>query len=121
MSLINNQENNLVGNNLPFSTSLETKSDHIIEVATQQPRDIYKAVSDHPYSPVAWGLGTSMVIVATGGVIKVWKSSPEELKYLGDCISTVIHAVADFAQVLKGSNKEDHQEDKKVNQDRDNQ
>ncbi len=121
MSLLNNQENHLVVNNLPFSTPLETKSDHIIEVATQQPGHIYKVVSEHPHSPVAWGFATAIVIVAIGGVIKVWKSDPQELKYLGECISTVIHAVADFVQVLKSQNKEDHQEDKKVNQDRDNQ
>jgi hypothetical protein len=111
MDLLNNQENNLVDKNLLFYVSSETKSNHIIEVPTQQPGDIYKAVSDHPYSPVAWGLGISMVIVATGGVIKVWKSNPEELKYLGECISTVIHAVADFVKVVKSQNKGDQNKD----------
>lgn len=120
MSLLNHQENHLVVNNLPFSTPLENKYDHIIEVATQQQGDIYKSLSDHPYSPVGWVLSLSMVIVAIAGVIKVWKSSPEELKYLGECISTVIHAVADLVQVLKSQNKEDYQEENKGDQIKDN-
>lgn len=98
MSLLNNQENNLVVNNLP-SEPKEQKPHPIIEMPHQPLVDITPIIRENPDGIVAWAFSIALVI-------QIMKPSPEQLESFGKSIYLIVDALVKLIQSLNSKNKD---------------
>jgi hypothetical protein len=98
MSLLNNQENNLVVNNLA-SEPKEQKSHQIIEMPNQPLVDITPILLQNPDGILAWAFSIALVI-------QIIKPSPQLLDAFGRSISLIINAVGQLMKSLNSKNKD---------------